>query len=530
MLVFAAAAGQRMSKQNLGVPGVSLAWDASPEHKCTVGYYLYYGTVSGNYTSKLDAGNNTTTVVSGLVPGSTYYFAAAAYDASGDESLPSNETSFNLTGYAPPLIASQPASLTNIAGTMATFTVSASGADPFGYQWLKNTAPIPGATKARTLTLASVADADAAAYSVIITNAAGSVTSSSASLSVLDAPLITSQPIGLTNLAGTSAIFTVTATGASSLSYQWVKDGTNALGDGANISGSGTARLTLSNVLGADAANYTAVISNAAGSVTSEPALLAVLDPIITNQPVSVTGNAGTTIGFSVGAQGTSPAYQWLKGAVPITGATNATLNLASVSDADTGGYSVIVSNAFGSVTSLVAGLNVIDPLIPLTIVTQPVSGTNIAGATAILTISATGNPPLSYQWLKNSIPINGATNAILSLAGVADADVAVYQVIVSDASGSIDSSPAALTVMDPPLIASQPEGLTNNAGTSATFTVVAGGTAPLRYQWFQNGTNALVDGLNISGSATPESPPSTMFWAPMRPIIPWWSATTRER
>ncbi len=504
MLILSATAGQTMSKQNLGAPGVTLAWDSNPDTN-TVGYHILYGTTSGSYTTKIDAGNANTLVVSGLVPGPTYYFAATSYDAFGDESLPSNETTFNQRNFSLPVITSQPASGTNAAGATATFTVNATGADPLNYQWLKNGTPLSAATSA-TLTLVNVADSDAAGYAVVITNAVGSATSSNATLSVLDAPTINGQPVGLTNLAGTTAIFTVTAGGASPLSFQWVKDGTNTLGDGDGISGSSTASLTLSNVLGAAAANYAVVISNAAGTVTSGPAPLAVIDPIITNQPVSVAGNAGATIEFSVGAYGTSPAYQWLKGAIPINGATNATLSLANISDADTGDYSVIVSNEFGSVTSSVAGLNVIDSQTPLTIVTQPVSITSIAGSTAIFTVGATGNPPLSYQWLKNSLPISGATDATLTLANVADADAAGYRVVVSDDSGSIYSLPAALSVLDPPVITSQPASMVQNAGSAAQFSVEVSGVTP-GYQWFKGvipipgATNATLALANVTAT-----------------------------
>lgn len=91
---------------------------------------------------------------------------------------------------------------------------------------------------------------------------------------------INTEPTSLTNTAGTIAAFRVHAGGSAPLSYQWLKDGAN-LADGGNVSGTATASLTLSNVLGGDAGGYSVVISNAAGSVTSVVATLTVSWPIV---------------------------------------------------------------------------------------------------------------------------------------------------------------------------------------------------------------------------------------------------------
>src|SRR5205823_3826162 len=116
------------------------------------------------------------------------------------------------------------------------------------------------------------------------------------------------------------------------------------------------------------------------------------MPPVITSQPSSRTNNAGTTASFNVTATGSSLTYQWQKGTVAITDATNASLILSSVSASDAGGYSVIVTNAFGSVTSSVATLTVIDPPV---IVSQPASRTNNAGTQASFAVTASGTAPV---------------------------------------------------------------------------------------------------------------------------------------
>ena len=83
--------------QALSVPGngVTLAWDRSPDSS-VIGYRIYYGAASGNYTNSVAVGNVTTNAVQGLTSGVTYFFAVTAYDASGLESSFSNETSYTV--------------------------------------------------------------------------------------------------------------------------------------------------------------------------------------------------------------------------------------------------------------------------------------------------------------------------------------------------------------------------------------------------------------------------------------------------
>jgi len=90
-------------------------------------------------------------------------------------------------------------------------------------------------------------------------------------------PAITTQPTSLTNNSGTTATFSVKATGTEPLSYQWMKDDTNTLTDGGNVLGATTATLTLSNVTTNDAGRYSVVVTNSYSSVTSSNAVLTVI-------------------------------------------------------------------------------------------------------------------------------------------------------------------------------------------------------------------------------------------------------------
>src|ERR1700720_259581 len=79
---------------------VALAWDASTAPNI-LGYRLYTGTASGVYTQQIEVGNNTSTSVSNLVDGTTYFFAVTDYNTSGVESAPSNEVSYTAPATTP---------------------------------------------------------------------------------------------------------------------------------------------------------------------------------------------------------------------------------------------------------------------------------------------------------------------------------------------------------------------------------------------------------------------------------------------
>ena len=170
--------------------------------------------------------------------------------------------------------------------------------------------------------------------------------------------VIASQPASRTNNAGTSASFTVSATGTP-FSYQWFKDAV-PLSDLGNVSGSTTATLTLSNVLHADQAGYSVILSNTYGSVTSAVAALTVVDPFLSRQPVDQIVNVGQSAKFSVTVAGSAPlGFQWRHGGSNLTGASGSTLTVTNAQVADAGSYDVVVSNPFATRTSSVAVLTV---------------------------------------------------------------------------------------------------------------------------------------------------------------------------
>jgi hypothetical protein len=155
-------------------------------------------------------------------------------------------------------------------GETARFKVTATGSPPLHYQWRKNGADIPGATNSSYTTPATVAADNGSLFSVVVSNGGGSVTSNNATLTVRTPPTITTQPADQTVRAGQRARFSVTATGTAPLHYQWTKNGVN-------ITGATKASYTTPpTTAGDNGALFAVTVSNLAGSVTSNNAILTV--------------------------------------------------------------------------------------------------------------------------------------------------------------------------------------------------------------------------------------------------------------
>jgi subtilisin-like proprotein convertase family protein len=170
------------------------------------------------------------------------------------------------------------------------------------------------------------------------------------------------------------------------------------------------------------------------------------VSPTITAPVQNVTVDCGNNAVFNVTATGTGPiGYHWLRNGVSIPGANAATYTINNATPADNATYSVIVSNAFGSVTSS-ATLVVNEPNLPV-ILTQPQSVTNNVGTTVSLSVAASSCSALGYQWCFGLTPLAGETNATLTIPNVQLVNQGGYSVKVSNAGGTTTSAVAVVTV-----------------------------------------------------------------------------------
>lgn len=296
-----------------------------------------------------------------------------------------------------------------------SFNAAATGSGPLTYQWYKGDTNIwnhiPDATNATYTFNASTNkasgsfDVNSGNYLVKISGAAGIVASSPGTLIVNSALLaITAPPTNLTVNIGGTANFYVTASGTTTLGYQWYKNYTN------RISGATASAYSISNAQSTNAGNFTVVVTNAAGALTSSIAVLAInasIAPDITTQPTNLTVTAGFPATFVVVASGAAPlSYQWQRSATNVSAsATNSSWTIPNVRLADAGIYTVVVTNAGGSVTSSNAQLTA-----------------NLPAAPALSSASQAGNL-FSFTFT----PAVGLTNAVLTNSDAGGAGWSVF-------------------------------------------------------------------------------------------------------
>lgn len=322
-------------------------------------------------------------------------------------------------------------------------------------------------------------------------------------------------PSSLSAAVGVAACIEVNALGATPLNYQWQFNGTD-LQDGGRISGTRSDHLQISTVAPEDAGTYTVVVSNAYGSVTSNPATLTVLlrPPEIAAEPGNQTVVSGAPATFAVVATGSLPlTFQWRRNGVDLTdggqvsGTQTDSLSIAAAGIEDLGVYTVVIRNAYGSVTSAPATLTL--TLQPPNVRSDPVDQSVFSGADASFGVTAVGSLPLTYQWQRNGVEITdggritGAHTDTLTIKGAEAADLGLYMVEVRNAYGWTVSFPAQLTVvLAPPTVTAEPQGQTVALGSTISFWVQATGSLPLSYQWQRDGVN-VVDGGRFAGAET---------------------------
>ena len=402
-----------------------------------------------------------------------------------------------------PTITTQPVSASAVLGGYADFTVEATGHGTLSYQWQQlkvgssTWGNITDNGTSPTLTVRAYSDRDGRKYRCVVTNAAGSVTSNAAVLTVLYAPSVSAQPQDTAVTAGGTAVFSVTASGSAPLQYQWqqLKVGETKW---TNAENGTSASLSVIAYANRDSRKYRCVITNAAGTVTTREALLTVrVPPAVTRQPASVTAKLGDTVVFTVSASGSAPLkYQWQyqnpgenSWSKVYDDGTAASLNVIAYANRDGRKYRCVITNAAGSVTSEAAVLTVVTPP---AVKTQPVSATAVRGGTAVFTVSASGSAPLQYQWQQLKVGetkwtnAENGTSASLSVIAYDNRDGRKYRCVISNAAGSVTTEAVTLTVLIPPSVTRQPADTSAVVGDTAVFTVTASGTGPLKYQWQQ--------------------------------------------
>jgi hypothetical protein len=307
--------------------------------------------------------------------------------------------------------------------------------------------------------------------------------------SIMTPPLIQTISPPQTVVTGATATVVVSAFGGSPLTFQWFLEGV-ALPNATN------AVLSIPNFQATNAGIYSLIVVNPVGSAFALTRLDIRSGPVITRQPLDVGVGIGRTALLSVVAGGTPPlTYQWQRNQINVPNGNDALLIVPDAQSSDEGTYRVLVSNAFGSVTSSNATLIV---QTPPSIVQQPVGADVIVGTPVDLSVVAAGAAPLRYQWQKDGVNLPNATNATLAFTSTRLVDSGTYQVIVTNFVGFVVSSPAVLTVNPPPTI--------SVAATVATVDEAGGGVGQFTITRAGSTNPAVQVAIAISGTAIPNS------------------------
>ena len=257
------------------------------------------------------------------------------------------------------------------------------------------------------------------------------------------APRITLALVDQSPVEGDAVDFAVGVSGTAPFTYQWRRNGV--------VQGVSTATWTLSRVSSVSGGVWSVTVTNSRGSVTSTMNLNVTarpVAPLITRQPAAIDAQPGQTITFSVVASGSTPRlYQWRRNGQPLGSATYSdSLTLNEVQAGDAGTYSVEVSNSGGVVTSAEALLRVTARSAPA-FSAAPRSQSVSPGSTVVFQVTANGDPAPTFQWRRDGVPVAGATAPLLILRGVGASDAGSYTCVATNASGSVTSPPATLTL-----------------------------------------------------------------------------------
>jgi PKD repeat protein len=418
---------------------------------------------------------------------------------------------FQQLALSAPAITTQPQSQSKYVGQSVTFTVVATGNPVPTYQWRKGGVNITGATTA-SYTIASIALGDAGTYDVVATNSQGSATSNGA---VLTLCAITLQPTTISVAAGQPATFTVAVSG-SNPTYQW-QNSTNSGGTWGNVSfgaGGNSATFSFTPAPLDSGEQFRCQVTTGCGSIASSAAICNVCtSPVITGQPQNQGVQAGQQVTFTISASAATSFFQWQRSndngsTWKDTGSATSSYTFTTALSDNGAQFRCKAINACATVYSSAAVLSVCTPA---SIVTSPTNQSAVAGQAATFTVSgnANGSGTLSYLW-QYSIdggvtwgPVSGnGTLASYSFVTASTDNGSQYRCQVSNGCGTAAVSTAAvLTVCTSASITANPTNQSVVAGLPATFSVTAGGSGTLAYQWQQSTNGGL--SYNPIGGAT---------------------------
>jgi hypothetical protein len=423
------------------------------------------------------------------------------------------------SGCSQPSISTHPQNKTIFAGATTSLSVTASGTAPVTYQWYIGTAPDTSApTGTNASTLSNLSPTTTTSYWVKVTNACGSVSSNTATVTVQSCtpPSITTQPQPKTISIGGAANMSVVAAGTSPFTYQWYIGNS---GDTSNpISGARSASPSIS--LSATASVWVRVTGQCNPPADSNAVTITVnaCADVVVGTPTA-TG-AGTNWTLSVTATSTASGaltYEWYRGSNP--GSTSAPKvgegQSLPVTVTTLTRYWAKVTNSCG--TSKASDLVVVAPCELPVIATQPADRTIPKNGSTQLTVATTGDG-IAIQWYQGIAPDKSAPLPAGAAVTVGPLQAtASYWASLTNTCGEISTRTVTVTVDEScslAAITTQPQDRTVSAGTSTELAVAFTGENTT-VQWYR-GTAPDKSNPLASGAAVQSGPilETTSFWA----------------
>ena len=340
--------------------------------------------------------------------------------------------------------------LTLVKGSSGKLTVSATGTAPISYRWQKlisgSWTTVRDATTNPDLTFTNASAQDSGQYRAVVNNQARNAQVSNViTVSVKENVSITSQPYNqygnqLRAVIGDDINFSVSASG-SEVSYSWYRNN--------SLISSGSS-LQLRDIDLADTGVYRCRVTNSLGTEWCNSVELVILTPPTkTGQSGSVTLFEGESTTLSVDFSGSPvPTVQWFKNGTALSGATGNTIPFNAITLDDEGTYTCRIQNEAGSVNC--SPIEVVVKEI-VRIGRSPSNQVTSPGEDITLSVQATGEPPLFYEWYKNNTRIESGNDlSEIRLRDVTSSDSGTYQVVVSNEGSDATSSAAQITVLAP--------------------------------------------------------------------------------
>jgi hypothetical protein len=293
-----------------------------------------------------NATNSTLTVSNAQSVNGGYYQVTLANDVGTATSLPI------ILRVLPSkaLIVSGPSPVSVPAGSQAVFSANVIGSAPLTFQWYKDGALLSGAVSSQ-LIISNAQAANAGLYQLLVSNFLGTAVSPGATLTVLPVrPSFVLQPVSVAAVAGSSVSFESLAAGSDDglnpIRYAWYFQSNR-------ITGQTSHDLSLPSITATNQGAYFVVASNSYGAATSAVAQLTVyLPPSLQIGLSNLVVDEGETVVLNPNATGTPPlAYSWNFNTIQLTN-TAALLSLTNITRAQSGYYSVTVTNQYGSISA----------------------------------------------------------------------------------------------------------------------------------------------------------------------------------